>query len=755
MNNFQNLPNLSEYGYQIIQVLGRNSSGWQSTYKATNLKTGQLVAIKMFQFNTNNASWSDFNACKQEIDVLQKINHPCIPRYLNSFEIQNGTCLVQEYKDAPSLSQLPNLSLLEIKQIAVALLEVLVYLQQKNPPIFHRDIKPENILIDGNDSQKVYLVDFGFARLGTGDLGASSAIKGTFGFLPPEQFRNVALTKASDLYSLGATIICLLTNTRSGDIGNLIDPSYKFNLKSLKSKISSRFLNWLAKITAPDPKNRYSNAASALKALKSINPLKEADSLLTNLPIRLSLAAVSIFAVVKVGFEINNYFKFGIPQEQQSSPSLSSSSPQTTSSSLLTPKSSPTTFPTEKKTSELPTKNTLPCQTLSQSEVIDAAVISTNIAKLDSTRDCTYCDLRHTNLQNRDLIRTNLSASKLICSDLSKSILKLSQISSADLREVNLSGADLSEANLSNSNLIEANLSEANLTKASLGSTNLSKANLIKAKLITTNLQYANLTGANLTEADLTKESNLSSATLIGANFTKALLKGANLTNTKLREAKFSGADLIQVKLEGADLTEVNLSNLNLSGASLGSANLNKADLSNTKLLGANLQYADLTEASLKGADFTKDAKLSSAKFRRADLSGANLERASLNSTDFLEAKLVGTNLVNASINNANFTEAKLNGINLSGASLGSTNFTKADLSNANLRGANLEYANLTEAILKGADFTKDTKLSAAKLRRADLTGANLKGVNLSNTDLTDANFCNAIMPDGSKGICK
>jgi len=748
MTNFQNLPNLSEYGYQILQVLGRNSSGWQSTYKATNIKTGQLVAIKMFQFNTNNASWSDFNACKQEIDVLQKINHPCIPRYLNSFEIQNGTCLVQEYKDAPSLSQLPNLSLLEIKQIAVALLEVLVYLQQKNPPIFHRDIKPENILIDGSDPKKVYLVDFGFARLGTGESGASSAIKGTFGFLPPEQFRNSPLTKASDLYSLGATIICLLTNTRSGDIGNLIDPSYKFNLKSLKSKISSRFLNWLAKITAPDPKNRYSNAASALKALKSINPLKEADSLLTSLPIRLIFAGISMFAVVKV-VEINNYLNiFPIP-------TVPTPTSQITPSPLPTPKSSPTTFPPETKTSELPTKNTLPCQTLSQSEVIDAAVISTNIAKLDSTRDCTYCDLRHTNLQNRDLIRTNLSASKLICSDLSKSILKLSQISSADLREVNLSGADLSEANLSNSNLIEANLTEANLTKASLGSTNLSKANLIKAKLITTNLQYANLTGANLTEADLTKESNLSSATLIGANFTKALLKGANLTNTKLREAKFSGADLIQVKLGGADLTEVNLSNLNLSGASLGGANLTKADLSNAKLLGANLEYADLTEAILKSADFTKDAKLSYAKLRRADLSGANLERASLNSTDFLEAKLLGTNLVNASINNANFTEAKLNGINLSSASLGGTNFTKADLSNANLRGANLEYTDLTDANLKGADFTKDTKLSAAKLRRANLTDANLKGVNLSNTDLTDANFCNAIMPDGSKGICK
>ncbi|WP_071884093.1 hypothetical protein [Allocoleopsis franciscana] len=41
------------------------------------------------------------------------------------------------------------------------------------------------------------------------------------------------LTEASDLYSLGATLICLLTGTRSQDIGNLIDPNYCFNVKKL------------------------------------------------------------------------------------------------------------------------------------------------------------------------------------------------------------------------------------------------------------------------------------------------------------------------------------------------------------------------------------------------------------------------------------------------------------------------------------------------------------------------------------------
>ncbi|ELR99375.1 protein kinase family protein [Gloeocapsa sp. PCC 73106] len=39
------------------------------------------------------------------------------------------------------------LSLRDIKKIAVAILEILVYLQEQNPSIIHRDIKPENILV--------------------------------------------------------------------------------------------------------------------------------------------------------------------------------------------------------------------------------------------------------------------------------------------------------------------------------------------------------------------------------------------------------------------------------------------------------------------------------------------------------------------------------------------------------------------------------------------------------------------------------
>ena len=64
-----------------------------------------------------------------------------------------------EYIDAPSLADTPNLTFLEVKAIAISLLEILTYLQQQQPPIIHRDLKPENILVDRRNGQlKVYLV---------------------------------------------------------------------------------------------------------------------------------------------------------------------------------------------------------------------------------------------------------------------------------------------------------------------------------------------------------------------------------------------------------------------------------------------------------------------------------------------------------------------------------------------------------------------------------------------------------------------
>ena len=119
--------------------------------------TQQLVAIALFQIAKATFQWSGLKNHAQEIEVLRRLNHPGIPRYINFFETKTELGMVQEYKEAQPLSQLQQLNPEQIKHITVQILEILVYLQNHSPVIIHRNLTPENILVD--KQFRVYLVD--------------------------------------------------------------------------------------------------------------------------------------------------------------------------------------------------------------------------------------------------------------------------------------------------------------------------------------------------------------------------------------------------------------------------------------------------------------------------------------------------------------------------------------------------------------------------------------------------------------------
>jgi serine/threonine protein kinase len=273
--NFMNSsPDFAAHGYQVIKELGHNLEGGRFTYLAKRFADHVDVVVKQFQFSKG-AGWDGFKAIEREMQSLQGLNHRGIPKYLDKFETDTGYCLVTEYFPADTLAVRRSFTPDQIKQVAVELLEILVYLQERMPPIIHRDVKPENILVD--DALNVYLIDFGFARVGSGSVAMSSANAGTFGFMAPEQIRNLKLTSASDLYGLGLTLICLIGAIGSTDIGNYIDFSNQLDRSKIDPKLkgcSLTFVKWLDQMVAPDPSKRFAAAAIALKALKPLYVLR-------------------------------------------------------------------------------------------------------------------------------------------------------------------------------------------------------------------------------------------------------------------------------------------------------------------------------------------------------------------------------------------------------------------------------------------------------------------------------------------------
>ncbi|MBD2311903.1 serine/threonine protein kinase [Desertifilum sp. FACHB-1129] len=258
--------------YQIQRQLGQNAG--RHTLLAQDLQTQEPVVLKLLSFNSS-FRWEDLKLFEREAKTLQSLSHPAIPRYLDYFEFDQpndrGFVLVQTYLDAPSLQQWieqgRSFSEAEVQNIAQALLKVLSDLHANCPPVIHRDIKPSNILLKGDRTGhqvgELYLVDFGSVQTAVREMGTMTVV-GTYGYMPPEQFSGRAFP-ASDLYSLGATLIYLVTGTHPAD---LLQEDLHLKFQPL-TPLTPKFARWLETLTHPVRKQRFSDAQAALQALEN------------------------------------------------------------------------------------------------------------------------------------------------------------------------------------------------------------------------------------------------------------------------------------------------------------------------------------------------------------------------------------------------------------------------------------------------------------------------------------------------------
>ncbi|QSJ19469.1 serine/threonine protein kinase [Nostoc sp. UHCC 0702] len=257
--------------YEIQQQLGKKAG--RRTLLAHDLETQQLVIIKLLTFSSDFA-WEDLKLFEREAETLKAIDHPAIPRYLDYFELNSssnrGYALVQSYVKGQSLEEYMTTGRkfreTEIKKIAKSLLEILTYLHGRQPPIIHRDIKPSNIILvsSGNSVDQVYLVDFGSVQTLASKAGKTVTVVGTYGYMPPEQFGGYA-TPASDLYSLGATLIALATGIHPAD---LPQKNLRITFKDAVN-LSPALIDWLEWLTEPSLERRLTSASAALTALKT------------------------------------------------------------------------------------------------------------------------------------------------------------------------------------------------------------------------------------------------------------------------------------------------------------------------------------------------------------------------------------------------------------------------------------------------------------------------------------------------------
>jgi serine/threonine protein kinase len=266
--------------YYIKQQLSQKLGKW--TLLARNLENQNPIVIKLLVFGRD-FEWDHLKLFEREAKTLKSLNHWAIPTYVDYFEVDRpnwyGFALAQTYIAAPSLEELLRLGHTwtepEIKQIAKTILQVLMYLHGQQLPIIHRDIKPSNILLtnrssnidrSGNSFGQAYLIDFGSVQTSMAIDQGTYTIVGTYGYMPLEQFGGRTVP-ASDLYSLGATLITLATGAHPADLPQL-DGRLQFEHAT---QLSTGFVVWLKQMTAPYLGQRFNAADKALAALEQVD----------------------------------------------------------------------------------------------------------------------------------------------------------------------------------------------------------------------------------------------------------------------------------------------------------------------------------------------------------------------------------------------------------------------------------------------------------------------------------------------------
>lgn len=195
--------------YILGDEIGKGAYG--RVYKGLDLENGDFVAIK--QVSLENIPQEDLNIIMQEIDLLKNLNHKNIVKYRGSFKTKTHLYIILEYVENGSLASIikPNkfgafpesLVAVYIAQV----LEGLVYLHEQG--VIHRDIKGANILTTKEGLVK--LADFGVAtKLTEADVNTHSVV-GTPYWMAPEVIEMSGVSAASDIWSVGCTVIELLT----------------------------------------------------------------------------------------------------------------------------------------------------------------------------------------------------------------------------------------------------------------------------------------------------------------------------------------------------------------------------------------------------------------------------------------------------------------------------------------------------------------------------------------------------------------
>jgi serine/threonine protein kinase len=241
--------------------------GMASVYKATDLRTGAHVAVKVPDPEAE-MDVVFFDRFAREAEIGRELDHPGIVKVYPR-DGQSKVYMAMEWVEGRSLRHILHdegrLAPEHAVRIALSICEALEYIHAHG--IVHRDLKPENVIVDHEDQIK--LIDFGIAgKAGARRLtfGKLSPTLGTVDYISPEQVKGKRGDARSDIYALGA----MLYEMVSGEVPfTATNPFAAMNARLVSDAVPVRELNRAVSVEldsvirramARDPGQRHTSA---------------------------------------------------------------------------------------------------------------------------------------------------------------------------------------------------------------------------------------------------------------------------------------------------------------------------------------------------------------------------------------------------------------------------------------------------------------------------------------------------------------
>ncbi|MDF1664335.1 MAG: protein kinase [Planctomycetota bacterium] len=290
------VPHFPEIGetigkFLITEVLGQGSSA--KVFKALHKTLRIPVALKILLVSPQDNSGALSEALQAEAQLLAQLNHPNILRVMDFDTHKNWPYIVLEYLEGLTLHELIEQSgrIQPIRALSIieGAVEGLAHATKKG--IIHRDVKPANILVSKDGEAKV--ADLGIAKIvdnfSKPNPNADSLILGTPAYISPEQIEgHNRVDFRSDMYSIGATVYHAISGQLPFPSPNIFAMMKRhveeeaIPLQTLCPTVSADLSDFVDKLMAKNPEERFSSYSALLESLRSLPEVCENNHSLLN-----------------------------------------------------------------------------------------------------------------------------------------------------------------------------------------------------------------------------------------------------------------------------------------------------------------------------------------------------------------------------------------------------------------------------------------------------------------------------------------